>query len=118
MNEAETRQKIIDANLRLAGWNVNDPSQVIQELDIYLAHAGVPVPADLGNPYCGHQFADYALLLHGKPACERVSKALGVQILRLVKITGQEPVYPVGRHGERRRVGRRRRTPARGTEWR
>ena len=68
MNEAETRQHIIDANLRLAGWSVNDPSQVIQELDIYLAHAGVPVPADAGNPCAGHQYADCALLLHGKPA--------------------------------------------------
>jgi type I restriction enzyme R subunit len=48
MNEAQTRQQIIDAHLRLAGWNLTDPSQVIQELDIYLADAGLPV-----TPYRG-----------------------------------------------------------------
>jgi type I restriction enzyme R subunit len=67
MDEAETRRKIIDTNLLLAGWNVLDPSLVIQELDIYLAEAGIPVSSDPPDPYKGHQFADYALLLHGKP---------------------------------------------------
>ena len=33
VNEAETRRKIIDANLRLAGWKLDDPSQVVSELD-------------------------------------------------------------------------------------
>jgi len=36
LNEYETRQQIIDQKLNLAGWNVSDPSQVIQELDIVL----------------------------------------------------------------------------------
>ena len=36
MNEAETRQQIIDQKLKLAGWDVSDPSLVIQELDIVL----------------------------------------------------------------------------------
>ena len=67
MTEAETRRKLIDASLHLAGWNVRDNSQVIQELDIHLADAGMPVPQDPANPHTGHQFADYALLLHGKP---------------------------------------------------
>jgi hypothetical protein len=35
-SEADTRQQIIDRRLRLAGWRLDDPSQVIQELDIYL----------------------------------------------------------------------------------
>jgi len=39
MNESETRQQIIDQKLKLAGWNVSDPSQVIQELDIVLKNA-------------------------------------------------------------------------------
>lgn len=82
MNEAQTRQRIIDANLRLAGWKLNDPSQVIQELDIYLAAAGLPVTSNPENPYSGHQFADYALLLHGKPAAvieaKRSSKDAGL----------------------------------------
>jgi type I restriction enzyme R subunit len=32
-----------------------------------LADAGMPVPQDPANPHAGHQFADYGLLLHGKP---------------------------------------------------
>lgn len=67
MNEAETRQHIIDAQLALAGWNVGDPSQVTQEMDIDLKAAGVSVAAEPTTPYSGHQFADYALLHHGKP---------------------------------------------------
>ena len=67
MDEAATRRKIIDTNLLLAGWNVQDPSSVIQELDIHLAEAGIPLAADPDDLYAGHQFADYALLLHGKP---------------------------------------------------
>lgn len=31
-SEAQTRQQIIDQRLQLAGWDVDDPSQVIQEL--------------------------------------------------------------------------------------
>ena len=31
--EAQTRQRLINRKLKLAGWNVLDPSQVIQELD-------------------------------------------------------------------------------------
>lgn len=68
MSEAETRRKLIDKRLWLAGWKVDDPSQVIQELDIYLKDPTASVGAEEKNPYAGHQFADYALLLHGKPA--------------------------------------------------
>ena len=43
LTEAQTRQKLIDEKLGFAGWDVNDPSQVIQELDIDLVEAGVQV---------------------------------------------------------------------------
>ena len=66
-NEAQTRRDIIDKQLKLAGWDVNDPSQVVQELDIDLAKAGFPCVSEPTSPYAGHQFADYGLLLHGKP---------------------------------------------------
>lgn len=62
MSEAETRRRFIDENLRLAGWNVQDPMQVSIELDIDLQQAANPA-----NPDATHQFADYALLLTGKP---------------------------------------------------
>ena len=52
--EAETRAKIIDEKLRLAGWNVRDPSQVIQELEIDLSEAGVPRVAEPKTPYKVH----------------------------------------------------------------
>lgn len=65
MTEAETRQQLIDENLRLAGWNVNDTSQVRQELDIDLAQAGII--RESSNGYTGHRFSDYGLLLHGEP---------------------------------------------------
>ncbi len=66
-NEAQTRREIIDKKLKLAGWNVDDPSQVTQELDIDLAEAGLPRAAEPATPYSGHQFADYGLLLRGEP---------------------------------------------------
>ncbi len=68
MDEAKTRQEIIDHRLGLAGWDVRDASQVIQELDIELAKAGHPIVSEPRTPFEGHQFADYALLLRGKPA--------------------------------------------------
>jgi len=59
LSESQTRKEIIDKRLARAGWNVNDPSQVIEELDI------VTDPDNLKNPgekYTGHLFSDYALL--------------------------------------------------------
>ncbi len=59
-NEAETRQKIIDRRLLKSGWNVNNPSQITTEMDIW-----VGLPDKVREPitkYQGHQFADYALL--------------------------------------------------------
>lgn len=66
MDEARTRQELIDQRLRLAGWDVNDPSHVTQELDIDLREAPES-PTRSGSLYAGHQFADYGLLLDAKP---------------------------------------------------
>ncbi|HEY2825914.1 MAG TPA: hypothetical protein VGI83_10240, partial [Gemmatimonadales bacterium] len=38
-----------------------------QELDIDLGRAGRPAVRELRTPYDGHQFADYGLLLSGRP---------------------------------------------------
>ncbi len=61
MNEAQTRQQIIDGRLLKAGWNVSNPSQVTSELDIWVGIADELRDAPL-TEYSGHQFADYALL--------------------------------------------------------
>ncbi len=58
--EAQTRSELIDSQLALSGWNVNDPTQVIQEFDIL-----TPLPDGVAEPrthYEGHQFSDYVLL--------------------------------------------------------
>jgi type I restriction enzyme R subunit len=65
--EADTRRQLIDARLRVAGWDVDNPAQVSQELDILLQGAGAPAVREPRRPYAGHQFADYALLLRGRP---------------------------------------------------
>src|SRR6266571_1284303 len=67
-SEADTRQQIIDGRLRLAGWDVDDPSQVIQELDIYVGGGDRTAVREPRQTYAGHRFADYALVLRGRPA--------------------------------------------------
>lgn len=60
LSESKTRQEIIDERLGKAGWNVKDPSQVTEELDIW-----VGLPESIEEPmheFQGHQFADYVLL--------------------------------------------------------
>ncbi len=60
ISEAKTRQEIIDLRLKKAGWNVNDPSQVTSELDIW-----VGLPEGIKEPeheHQGFQYADYVLL--------------------------------------------------------
>ena len=60
MDEAKTRQEIIDLRLKKAGWDVKNPSQVTSELDIWVGlPEGVEEPE---NEYQGFQFADYVLL--------------------------------------------------------
>ncbi len=65
--ETQTRQQIIDERLRLAGWNVKDPSQVTEELDIDLRVQRPRKVAEQRSKYEGHQFVDYALLHRGRP---------------------------------------------------
>lgn len=67
MDEAETRRRLIDEQLRLAGWDPDDPAEVGQELDIELGGSGASLARDGDGPYAGHRFADYALLLDGRP---------------------------------------------------
>lgn len=68
-SEADARRELIDRNLRLAGWNVDDPSQVSTELDIYLEGGSIGAVRERAREeYTGHQFADYALQLTGRPA--------------------------------------------------
>ncbi len=64
--EAQTRADLIDQQLALSGWNVKDPTQVIEEFDILtVLTEGVAEPR---APYQGHQFSDYVLLgRDGKP---------------------------------------------------
>ena len=58
--EAQTRADLIDQQLALSGWNVKDPTQVIEEFDILTVPTeGVAEPR---TPYQGHQFSDYVLL--------------------------------------------------------
>ena len=59
-SEAQTRSEFIDQQLSQSGWNVKDPTQVIEEFDILTAlPQGVAEPR---TPYEGHQFSDYVLL--------------------------------------------------------
>lgn len=65
-SEAHTRSELIDHQLALSGWNVKDPTQVVEEFDIL-----IELPEDVAVPripYEGHQFSDYVLLgKDGKP---------------------------------------------------
>jgi type I restriction enzyme, R subunit len=67
-SEADARQQIIDRRLRLAGWDVDDSSQVIQELDIYVGEGERGAVGERPQVRGDHRFADYGLLLRGKPA--------------------------------------------------
>lgn len=60
VNEAKTRQDIIDLRLSKTGWDVKNPSQVTSELDIW-----VGLPEGIEEPeheHQGFQYADYVLL--------------------------------------------------------
>ena len=51
-NEAQTRKDIIDKRLLLACWNVNNPTQVTKELDIFDAFEKfdrIPYEIDLSD---------------------------------------------------------------------
>jgi type I site-specific restriction endonuclease len=53
-SEADTRRQIIDGGLRLAGWDVDDPSQVIQELDIYVGGGDPSTVRERLSEYAEH----------------------------------------------------------------
>ena len=57
-SEKDTRQQIIDKRLKKAGWDVKDPSQVTEELDI-IVNAGKA--AEPQEKYAGHQFAAFIM---------------------------------------------------------
>lgn len=60
ISEAKTRQDIIDKRLLKAGWDVNNPSHVSSELDIWV---GLPDGiTEQEYEHQGFQYADYALL--------------------------------------------------------
>ncbi|WP_287498922.1 DEAD/DEAH box helicase family protein [Alteromonas sp. AO-Serp] len=64
--EAQTRSELIDHQLALAGWNIQDPTQVVEEFDIVTS-----LPEGVAEPrtkFEGYQFSDYVLLgKDGKP---------------------------------------------------
>lgn len=64
--EAQTRSELIDEQLILSGWNIKDPTQVIEEFEILctLTNDGAKI-----NTLCqSYQFSDYVLLgKNGKP---------------------------------------------------
>ncbi len=65
-SEAQTRAELIDKQLEGSGWNVKDPTQVVEEFDILT----LPLErvAEPRTRYEGHQFSDYVLLgKNGKP---------------------------------------------------
>lgn len=65
-SEAMTRSELIDKQLAASGWNVKDPTQVVEEFDILTAlPEGI---SEARTQYEGHQFSDYVLLgKDGKP---------------------------------------------------
>lgn len=62
MNESTTRKELIDVQLKEAGWDVNDYTQVVEE---YVVDLKVKESTD---KYVNNQFSDYVLLgRNGKP---------------------------------------------------
>ena len=66
LTEAQTRAQLIDKRLELAGWNIKDHSQVVEELEIHLADRVASPGVTYGEG--DSRFSDYGLLLHGNPA--------------------------------------------------
>lgn len=64
--EAQTRSELIDQQLVLSGWNIKDPTQVIEEFEIRIELQNDVVKTPTLNQ--GYQFSDYVLLgKDGKP---------------------------------------------------
>jgi type I restriction enzyme R subunit len=65
-NEKQTRIELIDQLLAQSGWNVKDPTQVVEEFDILSAQSARVAESPV--PHKDHQFSDYVLLgKDGKP---------------------------------------------------
>src|SRR5690606_767945 len=65
MNESITRKELIDIQLKKAGWNVDDRTQVIVEFVINSSYNNLNEP---NSAYRNNQFVDYVLLgKNGKP---------------------------------------------------
>lgn len=58
--ESQTRVDIINKHLASSGWNVKDPTQVVEEFDILVSTTNCVDDAD--SLYKEHQFSDYVLL--------------------------------------------------------
>jgi type I restriction enzyme R subunit len=99
--ELHTRKTLIDAQLRLAGWNLADPTQVVEEYVIDLVAAGV-LPAVVGEKglHYGKQYADYALIVRGRVAAvvEAKHTAKDAQL-------GQEQAHQYAQHIQRLQGG-------------
>jgi type I restriction enzyme R subunit len=70
-SESTTRKSLIDRDLKAAGWNVSDPTQVIEEFFVSSTNnaggAGRVLSEDQAA-YSSHEFSDYVLLgKNGKP---------------------------------------------------
>ncbi|KVS50176.1 restriction endonuclease subunit R [Burkholderia cepacia] len=59
-SEAQTRAELVDQQLAAAGWNVKDPTQVVEEFDILVSLP--PNDAEPRIPYESYQYSDYVLL--------------------------------------------------------
>lgn len=60
ISEAQTRSELIDQQLAQSGWDVKDPTQVVEEFGILTGLRDVV--AEPRTSYEGHQFSDYVLL--------------------------------------------------------
>ncbi|MBU4318203.1 MAG: hypothetical protein KKF30_13145 [Proteobacteria bacterium] len=80
--EKQTRIELIDAALEAAGWNVGEPSHVVQEYDIVVDPSRV---AEAVTPYGGRQFSDYVLL-------GRDRKPLAVVEALVLDLTRSNPI--------------------------
>lgn len=100
-SEAHTRKTLIDAQLHLAGWNLADPTQVVEEFEIDLVAAGVApmVVGESGIKY-GKEYADYVLLLRGRVAAV-------IEVKQTAKDTqvGQEQALQYAQHIQRLQGG-------------
>jgi type I restriction enzyme R subunit len=64
-SEKQTREQYIDNQLKQAGWDINDRTQVHPEFDIIV---DTNLVKEAQTPYSGHQYSDYVLLgRDGKP---------------------------------------------------